>query len=70
MSACEKCWADAYMRSRETGTSQTEAYQALLLEREARQCSPQQQAGQFWDAERGCDSRTPETGASSTKKPS
>ena len=57
MSSCEKCWADAWLRSRETGVSQTEAYLALIKERESAPCSPKDQAGQWWDEKRGCDTR-------------
>ena len=58
MFACEKCWADAYLRSRYTGKSQAGCYQELLIERENNPCSEREQAGQFWDAEKQIDRRT------------
>jgi hypothetical protein len=45
MSACEKCWGDAYLRSRATGKSQTECYYELLDERKDNPCTPEQQSG-------------------------
>lgn len=33
MSACETCWADAFIRSRALGGSQVEHYERLLVER-------------------------------------
>jgi len=52
---CERCWGDAYSRMRRHGGSQTENYKYLLAQRE---CSPQEQAGQFWDTEKQRDSRS------------
>ena len=57
MSACEKCWGDAYLRSLYSGKSQGECYTELLEERSDNPCSPQEQAGQFWDDEKQCDRR-------------
>ena len=57
MSACEKCWGDAVLRSYGSGRSQVECYQDLLRERESNPCSPRDQAGQFWDEEKQCDRR-------------
>ena len=57
MSACEKCWGDAYLRSRYSGKSQSECYMELLKERENSPCSSEQQAGQWWDEEKQCDKR-------------
>ena len=54
---CEKCWADAYLRAMVSGQPQSQHYRELLNERKDRPCSPQEQAGQFWDAERGEDRR-------------
>lgn len=45
MSACEKCWADAYLRSRQSGKSQSECYRELLEERKGSPCTPEQQRG-------------------------
>lgn len=57
MPSCEKCWEDAYWRSRYTGRPQHECYHELLEERKNNPCSPREQAGQFWDEEKQCDSR-------------
>jgi hypothetical protein len=47
VSCCEKCWADAYIRMRETGRSQGECYRELLEERKDNPCTPEEQAGQW-----------------------
>ena len=58
MSSCEKCWYDAYRRARsDYSKTQAEHYHDLLKEREQNPCTPQQQAGQFWDEEKQCDIR-------------
>ena len=57
MSACEKCWRDAYLRSLATGKSQSECYMELLEERKDNPCTLKEQAGQWWDEERQIDSR-------------
>lgn len=57
MSACEKCWQDAYLKSRLGFRSQSECYHKLLEERKDNPCTPQEQAGQWWDEEKQCDSR-------------
>lgn len=57
MTACEKCWGDAYMRSRATGKSQGECYAELLKERKNTPCTPEQQAGDYWDEINQCDTR-------------
>ena len=54
---CEKCWADAYMRSRYSGETQSECYFKILKEREDNPCTPQEQAGDYWDNDLKCDSR-------------
>jgi hypothetical protein len=54
---CEKCWSNAYFKSLFLGKSQAEIYQELLLERKDNPCTPQQQAGDYWDEENQCDSR-------------
>jgi len=43
--ACEKCWADAYLRMRELGGSQADHYHDLLNERENNPCSTAEQNG-------------------------
>ena len=45
MSMCEKCWADAFRRSFNTGISQTECYHEILKEREDNPCSEEEQKG-------------------------
>jgi len=57
MASCEKCWGDAYHRSRATGRSQSNCYHEILDERKDTPCSEREQAGQFWDEEKGCDRR-------------
>ena len=52
MSACEKCWDDAFFRARTTGRSQPQCYLEILKENENNgvvSCTPEEQAGQFWD---------------------
>jgi hypothetical protein len=57
MSACEKCWADAYARSRDSGRGQSQEYSRLVAERALTPCTPREQAGQFWDEETQSDVR-------------
>lgn len=58
MSACEKCWSDAYLKARcQSPYDQVYWYNKLLEERKDNPCTPKQQAGQFWDEEKQCDSR-------------
>lgn len=47
MSACEKCWGDAYMRMRfvDPSKDQAEHYSDLIRERKDNPCTPEQQAG-------------------------
>ena len=45
MASCEKCWIDAYNRSRCTGKSQAECYEELIRERNDNPCTPEEQAG-------------------------
>jgi hypothetical protein len=54
---CEKCWSDAYFRSRWSGKSQGDCYFELLKERKDNPCTPQEQAGDYWDEEKQCDCR-------------
>ena len=42
VSSCEKCWRDSGGNS--------EDYEQLLEERKDRPCSPEDQAGQWWDS--------------------
>lgn len=47
MSACEKCWRDAYMRTlSHPSKSQTEHYYDLLEERKDKPCTPEEQKGE------------------------
>lgn len=58
MACCEKCWVDAYRRSlMRPNKIQAEHYHDLLEERRDNPCSPQEQAGEYWDEERQCDRR-------------
>ncbi len=57
MASCEKCWDDAGLRARITGRSKAECYNEILEERKDNPCSPKEQAGQWWDEEKQCDSR-------------
>lgn len=58
MTMCEKCWSDAYGRAMaHTSKTQTDHYCDLLRERKDNPCTPEQQAGQWWDAEKQRDSR-------------
>lgn len=49
MAVCEKCWADAYMRSITTGKCQSDCYLELLEERKDNPCTPEQQRGEDRD---------------------
>jgi len=57
MASCEKCWKDAYLRSYGIGKSQVDCYAELIRERKDNPCSEKEQAGQFWDDEKGIDKR-------------
>jgi len=58
MASCEKCWGNAYTRFRlDPSKSQAEHYHDLIKERNGNLCSPEEQAGQWWDEEKQCDSR-------------
>jgi len=54
---CEKCWGDAYRRSFFSGKDQIDCYHELLEERKNNPCTPEEQAGDYWDEENQCDSR-------------
>lgn len=46
MASCEKCWGDAYMRSRENPMkAQAAHYMELIAERAENPCTPEDQAG-------------------------
>lgn len=48
MSACEKCWADAFIRSRTNPSkAQAEHYRDLLRERKDKPCTTEEQAGDW-----------------------
>lgn len=57
MPMCEKCWSDAYLFAALRGISQAEAYRELLSERREHPCSPEEQAGQWWDEKEQRDTR-------------
>jgi len=46
VSACEKCWSDAFLESRITNEHQADAYQRLLVERRDNPCTLAQQFGE------------------------
>jgi hypothetical protein len=54
MTACERCWNDAFTAAAHRGTAQADEYAELVA---ARDCTPEQAAGEHWDAERGVDRR-------------
>jgi len=58
MSACEKCWNDAWERYYRYGGSHSKHYADLLKERADNPCTQEEQAGQWWDAERQVDTRS------------
>lgn len=49
MAACEKCWGDAFTRSYYGDKDQSECYIEILRERNNNPCTPEEQAGQWWD---------------------
>jgi hypothetical protein len=57
MAGCEKCWGDAYFKSVITGKDHVECYKELLERRKNKPCTPQEQAGGYWDEEKQCDRR-------------
>ena len=59
MASCEKCWSEARHRAMSDGRPTHEHYPIVMKEVEdgGRLCTPQEQAGQWWDEELQCDSR-------------
>lgn len=58
MTACEKCWGNAYLRFLINPLKgQDKHYKDLLDERKNNPCSKFEQAGQFWDKEKRRDRR-------------
>lgn len=60
MAACEKCWADAFRAAMaDPSMDQAAHYHLLLIKRngEGPICTPREQAGQYWDEQRQCDTR-------------
>jgi hypothetical protein len=55
---CERCWRDAYVYMLVCGGHQSDHYRDLLSAPSRRPCTPQEQAGQFWDEEKQMDIRT------------
>jgi len=53
---CEKCWTDSFDFN--NLESHYERYRQLLIERKDNPCTPEQQAGQFWDKEKQVDTRS------------
>lgn len=58
MSSCEKCWGDAYVMSLTTWKDQADCYRELIQERNDNPCTPEEQAGEYWDEELQCDRRS------------
>lgn len=54
---CEKCWVDAFIKHITTGKSQSECYQDIQVERKDNPCSPEEQAGNWWDEKTQSDKR-------------
>lgn len=54
---CEKCWSEAFRRSCTSEKLPIECYFELLEERKNNPCSPQEQAGEYWDEINQCDIR-------------
>lgn len=48
MSACERCWGDAFVRQLGMAMCQSTAYRQILEERKENPCTPREQAGQWW----------------------
>ena len=60
MSACEKCWADAFRAAmNDPSKDQATHYAEIVCERDrdGPVCTLEQQAGPYWDEERQCDGR-------------
>ncbi len=60
MSSCEKCWTRAKIRHLgDRSKSITDHYYDIMREVQGTgpHCTPEEQAGQFWDEEKQCDSR-------------
>ena len=59
MASCEKCWNDAYTRSRiDTSKGQADHYRDLIEERAANPCTPEEQAGNDADVCEKCGRKT------------
>jgi hypothetical protein len=59
MTACEQCWDDAYLQTRLGlgGGDRVAVYRRLVGGQDTHPCTPEQQAGQFWDTGRQADIR-------------
>lgn len=57
---CERCYQEAKIRAVLTGKEFYIAYQDVMREREdsGNVCTPEERAGQFWDAENKVDRRS------------
>jgi hypothetical protein len=62
MPSCERCWSEASARAVGTHRPTIDVYYEVVKEREDAGliCTPQEQAGQWWDEEKQRDSRIPE----------
>lgn len=54
---CERCWGDARQLASDVGGAHQDWYHVLLAEGREHPCSPREQAGPFWDADRQVDRR-------------
>ena len=55
---CEKCWRDAFRRAYGSHRDQADCYHEILEERKNSPCTLEQQAGEYWDKEKKCDTRS------------
>ncbi len=57
---CRKCWNEAYLRTcTDPWKSQVKHYCDIIDEKEesGKICTPEEQAGEYWDEEKQIDSR-------------
>ena len=51
---CRKCWSDSYNYHDQGYETQTDKYTELV---KSRDCTPKEQAGEYWDEETQRDTR-------------
>jgi hypothetical protein len=54
---CRKCWDEAGRIASSRQSDQVEEYTRLIDSRKENPCSPEEQAGEYWDTERQVDTR-------------